>query len=92
MTKTHNRWHISPRGRQIVLLCCLLALIGVFFLFFNPKDRAEDSLRYGRIPILWGYPSHSETNCHDGVDNDSDGVTDCDDDDCASSSACTGGA
>lgn len=30
-----------------------------------------------------------ESNCTDGIDNDSDGATDCDDSDCATDSACT---
>ncbi|MBI2340970.1 MAG: hypothetical protein HYU99_11500 [Deltaproteobacteria bacterium] len=32
-----------------------------------------------------------ETDCDDGTDDDSDGSTDCDDSDCATNAACTGG-
>jgi hypothetical protein len=32
----------------------------------------------------------TETDCDDGIDNDVDGVTDCDDPDCAADAACTG--
>ncbi len=31
----------------------------------------------------------TETNCSDGIDNDNDGATDCDDSDCASDPACS---
>lgn len=36
-------------------------------------------------------PKKVERKCSDGEDNDNDGATDCDDSDCASKDACTGG-
>ena len=35
-------------------------------------------------------PPTTETSCTDGIDNDSDGKTDCSDSDCSSNSACSG--
>jgi len=36
-------------------------------------------------------PPPPESNCTDGVDNDDDGETDCDDDDCSGAAECAGG-
>ncbi|MCK6524808.1 hypothetical protein L6R49_25675 [Myxococcota bacterium] len=36
--------------------------------------------------------AYPEANCNDAIDNDEDGVTDCDDDDCAEAPACDGSA
>ncbi len=47
--------------------------------------QAEDSFN---CLLDCGPPPNNETQCSDGIDNDSDGQTDCADDDCSSDSAC----
>jgi hypothetical protein len=42
------------------------------------------------LTLLFSLVQTDETECSDGVDNDQDGVTDCDDDDCAQTDACRG--
>ena len=48
---------------------------------YGPEDNLNCALDCESIPI-------TETNCTDGIDNDSDSFTDCSDSDCASDSAC----
>lgn len=81
------REHMEKIGVMIVL--CML----MFGLFLLSTSEPGKPYRGGYPPLLWGYGSSStpssETSCSDGVDDDGDGVTDCEDaDDCSLSADC----
>lgn len=52
----------------------------------GPKEKAE--AYFDNISIKTNVSTTSEAECVDGLDNDEDGFTDCDDSDCSDSDAC----
>jgi len=53
-------------------------------------DLSEVSVDYVEATVRYRLPAGTEYDCADGIDNDADGNTDCDDDECAGDAACAG--
>jgi hypothetical protein len=93
--QTHTEQHPLTYFKKVIVICALCALM--IFLFARFPRSAQEPTN-DNPPILWGYADSSssssmptmETNCSDGIDNDANGLVDCEDPACATDPNCMG--
>jgi len=53
------------------------------------SDYGKVTVDYVEATVKYRLPAEYEVDCENGEDDDADGLTDCDDDDCTGDPACT---
>lgn len=74
--------------KHLAVAACVVSLIVLYMLMTQGKEPTSGKHSGYKPPILWGYGDDSETSCTDSVDNDNDGLIDCEDSDCSNDASC----